>query len=80
MIYLEVELKDDQFVYHYKVGSSSYSSVCDVNPDMLKAFTDIMSHCSTVTMGDMAAFKNEVTAKAWIKNNPEEALKALETK
>ncbi len=78
MIRLEVELKDDKFIYNYEVGSSKYSSNCEVHSDMLKAFTDIMNHCFNVTVGNNKEFKEEITAQAWMQRNPEAAKSFLE--
>lgn len=73
MIKLNVELKNEQFIYSYEVGSTKHSSNCEVTPDMLKAFTEIMNHCCNVTAFDVRGLREEITAKAWIARNPEEA-------
>ncbi len=46
MIKLEVEIKDDKFLYTYHVGSSEHSSSQELCADTLATFTALLQLCS----------------------------------
>ena len=81
MIKLTVEIKDEKFIYSYEVGAHSKSfgeiSIC---PDSLSLFTSLLKGCSQHHHSDHEAFMREVSAKAWIEKNPEEAQKVINEK
>lgn len=73
MIRLEIEIKDEKFIFNYEVCKTKFSSSSDICPDNLSAFTGLLKYCFDISLGKNDDFKNELTAKIWMKKNKEKA-------
>jgi hypothetical protein len=76
---LTVEIKDDRFIYHYKVAENEHNSSSHLSADLLIAFTELLRHCSQAAHANHDQRMRAITAGAWIEQHPDEARKKLES-
>jgi len=74
---LEVEIKDEKFLFSYKVGQSEHHAECALTADRLVAFTNLLDEGSKAWHRSNAECRDELSALAFIQQNPEKARKAL---
>lgn len=66
MIKLEVEIKNEEFIFTYFVGGENQSSTSPLSADALIAFNDLLRMCSTINKWRNKEFERELWGKAYV--------------
>lgn len=80
MIKLEIEIKDERFIYSYRIGKDRQHSSSSLTGEQLSAFTELLKMCLRVTLYGDSQLDKELQAKAWIERHQDEAEKFIEEK
>ena len=68
MMKLEVEIKDDKFIYHYKIGENEHTSESKLSAEFLCAFTSLLSKCAAISSYECDRRLEEIKKEAYIKD------------
>lgn len=74
---LTVEIKDSRLLYSYEIGEERSNSSTHLCADSLVVFVDLLRHLSTATKYYSNKFHDDLKAKAWVEQHPDEARAAL---
>lgn len=80
MIKLDVEIKDEKFIYSYEIGTSKHHSTDKINPEYLSSFCDLLKYCHNISRHENKEIIDEFNARVWIEQNLEEAKKIIGNK
>ncbi len=74
---LEVEIKDGEWKFSYKVGEQSHTTTRHVDAETLCAFTTLLQYASKAADHDREESWTEIKSGAWIEKNVEKAKEIL---
>jgi hypothetical protein len=74
---LEVEIKDGEWKFSYKIGESSHTATRHVDADSLVAFVGLLQYASKAADHDREEQWTEIKSGAWIERNVEKAKEIL---
>jgi len=75
---MEIEIKDDKFIYSYSIGKSSEGGEMPLNADNLCAFVSTLNISHKQFMRDDTRVMNEIQCMAYIETHPEMLKKYIE--
>lgn len=68
---LTVEIKDDEFIYSFNIGSTTGGGIMPFNLEGLKLFNDLVSHLHKNVISDKSKKHEAISAYAFCKAYPE---------
>lgn len=66
MMKLNLELKNDEFIFSYEVGTSKGQSKCPMHTDFLIAFVNVLQYCHKVCLREGEDRWESYKKKMWL--------------
>lgn len=71
MIKINIEIKDEKFIYSYTIGKSEHNGEAPICPESLHKFNIITQMLHTYYTQDYKEWEHEIAAKAYLDKHPE---------